>query len=343
MWIRFAWICSLFIVLLASGEAQSAGPSFNCSKSKRPDEIAICRNVVLSENDLETTRLFELMKKQNRAGAIAIAKAFLKARRACGGNAICIGQMQTAAIMTFNQNLPGKEPGGRPSADADQTKRVEAEKPTDTRGAGTPNPWPDAYARRDFKLGMSIADFKTTPYPDENEAPGAYPVCSDESRTSELQYLEAKIYDEMYKKAGMIKCVFFSEVKFQSGSSTLSSGVGIAGTRMNTDFYFIPDDRGIPRLFWIVTTGPADSFSTISSAMNEAYGQPIRTIEKWQNKMGAMFDNEVLEWRKGGSRILFRHFGSDLRAFILEHRLDPLMQKLDDASKKDIAEKAKQL
>lgn len=95
--------------------AFAEGPSFNCKKAKHADELAICGNEVLSRDDLETTKLFELMKATDRTGAIAIAKAFLKARRACGRNAQCIGTAQTAVIVTFNQAMnyplsPNRQP-----------------------------------------------------------------------------------------------------------------------------------------------------------------------------------------------------------------------------------------
>ncbi len=42
--------------------------------------------------------------------------------------------------------------------------------------------WPDAYARRDYKLGMSLTDFRNFPYPDQEKWPNSYPIASSLAR-----------------------------------------------------------------------------------------------------------------------------------------------------------------
>nr|WP_325265577.1 hypothetical protein [uncultured Rhizobium sp.] len=101
---RMIAVSAIFIILfpIAPSEALATNPSFDCKAAKAPDEIAICRNEVLSQNDLDTTALFDKLRSVDRSKAITLAKQFLKKRRVCKSSVQCISTAQTEAILLFN-------------------------------------------------------------------------------------------------------------------------------------------------------------------------------------------------------------------------------------------------
>ena len=313
--------------------AYAAGPSFDCKKAKRADEKAICQNAVLSDNDIETTRLFQLLKASNRPRALVIAKAFLKERRACGSKSQCIGILQTNAISAFSEALKAY-----PTA-VSVTPGVTA--------GDTSNPWPDAYSRRDYKLGMTIAQFLSMPFPDLNRDPGAYAVCSNDPRLSNptlIGYTSVQFVPATWSKAGVVECrYFFNSQITDTYSSVFEAGLGLADAMLMTEFYFIPDDSGKLRLFWIITEGPSDSFARIVPIMQTAYGSPLARTEVWQNQIGNTFNNEIFTWINSASQIEIRHFASEVTKFRLEHRLNVLYAKFGAALQQSDKEAAKRL
>ncbi|MEI5680447.1 MULTISPECIES: hypothetical protein [unclassified Mesorhizobium] len=171
--------------------------------------------------------------------------------------------------------------------------------------------------------------FKQTPYPDESEAPGAAPVCSNDKRANDSGYSSVPLYSDAFEAAGMVKCVFFYDAPMSGGAPmALEAGVGLAGTRLNTEFYFIPDDRGTLRLFWIITNGPAEIFNSLQQTMKKAYGEPRHRVEVWQSQGGNKLDNDIYTWSNSSSQIEFRHFGNRLTIFELQHTLTSLWDKL---------------
>ncbi|BCP52564.1 hypothetical protein K32_11810 [Kaistia sp. 32K] len=85
--------------------------SFDCAKASAPDEIAICRNPVLSERDTEMAALWFAYSKipmmmggnGNRHDA---ARDFLAQRAACGGNVACLQSAYDARIATLKSDIP---------------------------------------------------------------------------------------------------------------------------------------------------------------------------------------------------------------------------------------------
>lgn len=84
--------------------------SFDCTKAKAPDEIAVCANPDLSALDSEMGGLwfaysqlpFLMGMSGNRRDE---AHAFLQARAACGANVACLTTAYQQRIATLKQQL----------------------------------------------------------------------------------------------------------------------------------------------------------------------------------------------------------------------------------------------
>ncbi|MBN9017881.1 MAG: hypothetical protein J0H11_10725 [Rhizobiales bacterium] len=76
--------------------------SFPCSKASHPDEIAVCKNLVLNDDDVEMATLYQTLLPllaMGGAGATRDAqKAFLAQRQACSSDVACISAAYDARI-----------------------------------------------------------------------------------------------------------------------------------------------------------------------------------------------------------------------------------------------------
>ncbi|TPI60968.1 hypothetical protein FJ420_31125 [Mesorhizobium sp. B3-1-3] len=214
-------------------------------------------------------------------------------------------------------------------------------KPSPPEQQVPPNPWPGAFSRRDFKLGMSLQEFKQTPFADKDKDAGAFSVCSDEAKSKDSGYETAQLFSDVFQKSGMIKCAFF--FTDSQTSMVFDAGLGLADTMVSTEFYFLPDDSLTPRLFWIQTSGPADMVGALVPVMVKAYGEPQHTVEIWQNQAGGKFDSDVYVWTSPSSQITLKHFGSRNTVFDLKHTLKPLDEKFARILDQQNAEAAKKL
>ena len=193
----------------------------------------------------------------------------------------------------------------------------------------TPPGWEEAFARRDFRLGISLTEFKAMPNPDD---PESFSVCSNEPQSEDREFFEAKIYSEAFIQAGMVKCIFFEVMDFGLPTKTPTpSGLLLGDLPLLTEFYFIsPDGDDKKYLFWISTRGPSEAFDSLLPAFEKAYGLPATdATEDWQSQSGSVFKNRVLIWRNAVSSIEFRRLGNRLTSFELDHQLTPLMHVLD--------------
>jgi uncharacterized protein len=95
----------LLATLLAGfnvGIAQSATPSFSCSKAQAPDERVICSDERLAELDRAVLDAYQQAKKKDSEDAVSMAKETLAARHACGADRLCILDQQVNAIGGFD-------------------------------------------------------------------------------------------------------------------------------------------------------------------------------------------------------------------------------------------------
>ncbi len=89
----------------ASGQVQTANaqsPSFDCSKARYPDEVAICRNPELAELDDVAAAAYAYLKStRGRAFADEIGIPFWRLRQACQYDIACIRQRQIEALNSY--------------------------------------------------------------------------------------------------------------------------------------------------------------------------------------------------------------------------------------------------
>lgn len=103
---------ALIAAALAAGALASpaSAASFDCSKAKAPDEIAICANPDISALDSEMGGLwfaysqfpFLMGMSGNRQDE---AHAFLQTRAACGANVSCLKGAYNQRIATLKQEI----------------------------------------------------------------------------------------------------------------------------------------------------------------------------------------------------------------------------------------------
>ncbi len=101
-------ILSLVIFSYSSSYADSG---INCSKSRLPDEKAICRSVELQKQDVRMTTLFEvswhLMAMGSRGAMQDRQVEWLSTRHLCKTNMSCLRQSYAKRIDELNQGLEG--------------------------------------------------------------------------------------------------------------------------------------------------------------------------------------------------------------------------------------------
>jgi uncharacterized protein len=91
----------ILVGVSGGGLAQSATPSFDCSKAQTADERTICGDPRLAELDQAVAIAFNQAATQDRQAAREIAAATLVARRGCGTDKLCILDQQANAIGQF--------------------------------------------------------------------------------------------------------------------------------------------------------------------------------------------------------------------------------------------------
>jgi uncharacterized protein len=96
------------LILAAVGSASAA--SFDCAKSRTPDERAICASRSLSERDVEMSALwFSYSRLPFLMGANGQRRdeqqAFLRSRAACGRDLICLQALYASRIAALKAEL----------------------------------------------------------------------------------------------------------------------------------------------------------------------------------------------------------------------------------------------
>lgn len=96
--LRLATLCALAAPLPLSAQAAS----FACAKAESADEVAICADRELGEQDVELATRFEILGKLLPMGGSGKLKddqeAWLKVRRACGGDRACLRKTYEARL-----------------------------------------------------------------------------------------------------------------------------------------------------------------------------------------------------------------------------------------------------
>lgn len=192
--------------------------------------------------------------------------------------------------------------------------------------------WEAAFSRRDFQLGTTLSQFRATLFPDQTEWPGAFPVCSSDRRAEDdINFYEARLYDETLRRAGLIKCRYFYVAKSAPFKTPTPAGLMLVDVGATTEFFFLkPEGARDYILFWITSGGPAERFAGIAETFISAYGPPqADRIERWQTLTGTSFDNRVIVWSNDASEIELRELGDTAHVFRLTHRLKALFAVLE--------------
>jgi uncharacterized protein len=98
------WVGAPATVVLAIsvGNAQSANPSFDCSKARTQDEYAICSDSRLAELDQAISIAHSQAEQKYKDEARSTARDTLTARHACGDDRLCILDQQVSAIINYS-------------------------------------------------------------------------------------------------------------------------------------------------------------------------------------------------------------------------------------------------
>jgi hypothetical protein len=94
-----------FLHLSSMTSSPDAKPSFDCSATVQPDELAICNNDDLARKDQLANRAFAAHAQQPDSveTALAINRKFIAARRACGSDVECIRRQQDAVMVALDE------------------------------------------------------------------------------------------------------------------------------------------------------------------------------------------------------------------------------------------------
>jgi uncharacterized protein len=96
---------SLGVLALNAALAHADSASFNCANARSKDEIAICKDPVLSDIDYLIGKAFEEYKPEFKTKR-EVARAFLADRSICGSDAACIAAVQARTIETYGGGPP---------------------------------------------------------------------------------------------------------------------------------------------------------------------------------------------------------------------------------------------
>lgn len=90
----------------AAGAGPAAAASFDCRKARTADEKAICANRDLNDQDVRLDQLYgitrHLVPMGGRGAIMDDQRAWLSARKACGGNQACLARSYDNRIRQLN-------------------------------------------------------------------------------------------------------------------------------------------------------------------------------------------------------------------------------------------------
>ena len=92
--------------IFALGATPAAAASFDCRKARTADEKAICANRDLNDQDVRMDQLYgitrHLVPMGGRGAIMDDQRAWLAARKACGGNRACLARSYDNRIRQLN-------------------------------------------------------------------------------------------------------------------------------------------------------------------------------------------------------------------------------------------------
>lgn len=92
--------------VFAIGATPAAAASFDCRKARTADEKAICANRDLNDQDVRMDQLYgitrHLVPMGGRGAIMDDQRAWLAARKTCGGNRACLARSYDNRIRQLN-------------------------------------------------------------------------------------------------------------------------------------------------------------------------------------------------------------------------------------------------
>ncbi|MCP2132830.1 DUF4339 domain-containing protein [Bradyrhizobium ottawaense] len=195
------------------------------------------------------------------------------------------------------------------------------------RDAQLRGPWPDAYDRRGYKLGMTITEFKQFPYPEKRPQLDASVRCSGEFVRTAFGLSPFFRRFARWEDLGVIECGLFS--LSSSGSDMYRSSLALGPDRFaDTAFYFFSfEPRREPVLFFIEARGSQEHFAAIVDAFKERLGLPTKTkIRAVQNGFGNTFSDVEATYENSSSTIVLRPYDESIEQYSVTYSLNPVFR-----------------
>lgn len=179
----------------------------------------------------------------------------------------------------------------------------------------------EPYDLRGFRLGMSLEEFRASPFPDPDMYEGLHVLCTGDEGAKDR--LELKVFDAV-AQAGIIRCNHF---KTYRGSGTYTrveeATLNVAGVQVFQIYEFVPDPKsGQHRLFRIAIRSNTQFWDQFWQAYTSKFGKPTRLDKgKVQNKLGGTFEKVTAMWANKESSITLeqRTTAVDLMAITYLH------------------------
>lgn len=170
----------------------------------------------------------------------------------------------------------------------------------------------EPYDLRGFKLGMSVEQFRATPFPGKQVTK---PFCTGDN-LSDVRGVSGLDLASSDSKLGIKRCAFYEvdesmKTVFPNESRFKMAHWDVGGASAEVSFYFASMGGGDATLYNIIVVANGSYWPRLWSAYNEKFGKPSKLINKEvQNKAGAKFNGTNAIWSNPESSIeMTQHFG----------------------------------
>lgn len=205
-----------------------------------------------------------------------------------------------------------------------------------------------AYDLRGAKLGMTLDEFRSMPFPDQQGGREVNLICVGANQDFSMSFPRYS-FDETDRELAVTKCSWAEKNSFPRDQNDIWRETHlVVGNLIAKDvtYSFIKSpDTGEQRLYDITVilggfNGYDNGFSTISKALVAKYGKPS-SIENGesQNKMGAKFSNTQMKWQNAESTIHLSERFTEIDNMFLNYSLNNLAKyHREHSSKKEMSE-----
>lgn len=198
---------------------------------------------------------------------------------------------------------------------------------------------------RGLQLGMTLTEFRRTPFPDSKDQPDVRIICrGDRDEMLRDKYEERDNSDIV--KAGAVECRYYKKTSYSKDFMAWAPNfAGIGG--YSTSFLFTPQD-GLSgkdqRLFLIRIQPNSKHFESLVQTVTEGFGPPVeRRTSIFTTRAGANYDNIIVVWRNGVSRLQIERLNTRLDGSEVLYTHDLLLEEMIKKTEGVKRERAKQL